>query len=603
MTSKTLASTGQSKYTAGYSLGSEGDLTNTGVTLINHGTIGAFATQWGVEIWGNANTVINYGFIEPSATTSPAGGVVFSAGSGDVMYNKLGATLSSSMGAGFYTASNSAGRAVNATLINAGVILGTVAYSVGLGTQYHSAVIMFDSGIVTNLSSGTIETNGISFYSGVANMATATSNVSLVNSGTVLGGTKYGAVYMLNGGNLTNLAGTLSGDTAGMYGVEIKNVGGLNTPSTITNAATIEGGSGGAAIIMASSVVGNRVIDQSGGVFIGAVDGGANATMELASTASTGVLTTTGGQFTHFSALNIDAGARWTIAGDTGLAAAFPVIGGLAAGDTISLSGLLQTPTTFVSSVTTVSGTIETKITIKASAMALETLTLLGSIASTGFVFVPGSTSTLAPLACFVTGTRIATPEGCRPVEALRVGDLIRTQSGEARPIRWIGHRSIDPRRHPKPELVRPLRIAAGAFGPGRPERALFVSADHGICLHGLDAGAPVLVPAGLLANGDSIAPVDLGLITYWHIELDTHDVILAEGLPVESYLDSANRENFDSDTAPVRLHADFSPPSNAWLWEASGCLRLVQTGPLLAAARRQLRRDTFAPAAITVHA
>jgi hypothetical protein len=197
-------------------------------------------------------------------------------------------------------------------------------------------------------------------------------------------------------------------------------------------------------------------------------------------------------------------------------------------------------------------------------------------------------TSTVDVFACFVTGTRIATRDGPRPVEALRIGDLVLTRSGEARPIRWIGHRSVDPRRHPRPEQVHPLRIAAGAFGPGRPERPVFVSPDHGICVDGVDAGASVLVPAGLLANGVNIARVDLGAVTYWHVELDTHDVIMAEGLPVESWLDDGRRDNFDNGEAPVRSHPDFAPPSNAWRWEAAGCLRMVLTGPLLEAARRQ---------------
>ena len=109
--------------------------------------------------------------------------------------------------------------------------------------------------------------------------------------------------------------------------------------------------------------------------------------------------------------------------------------------------------------------------------------------------------------------------------------------------------------------------------------------------VHGVNGGAPILVPAGLLANGDSIVPVDLPAVTYWHVELDTHDVILAEGLPVESFLDAGNRDSFDDGSGVVRLHADFSPGSNAWLWKVAGCLPLVRTGPLVEAARRLVGR------------
>ncbi len=390
MTTKTLASAGQSKYTAGYMLGSDGNLTNSGVTLINKGTVGVSASQWGVEIYGSGNTVVNYGIIEAAgAGGPPAAGIAFATGNDDVAINKPGATLVSGTDAGFYAGSDSAGRATNVTLINGGVIKGT-------GAQYE-AVVILDSGIVTNLSTGTI-IQGIAFYSGLANGATATSNVSVVNSGTILGGPTYGAIYMLNGGNVTNLAGTISGNADGKYGIFINNKNGLNTASTITNAGTIEGGSSGASIIL-SAVAGNRVIDQSGGVFIGTVNGGSNATMELASTASAGVLTATGGQFTNFSTLSIDSGAQWTIKGDSGLNTEFATIGGFTVGDTISLTGLSSTPTTFASSTAVNAGTTTTSVIIKAGSTALETLTLLGSIASSRFSFVPGTTSTLTETA------------------------------------------------------------------------------------------------------------------------------------------------------------------------------------------------------------
>src|SRR6202042_1540171 len=54
-------------------------------------------------------------------------------------------------------------------------------------------------------------------------------------------------------------------------------------------------------------------------------------------------------------------------------------------------------------------------------------------------------------VACFCRGTLISTDRGDVPVERLRLGDLVRTQSGTTRPVVWIGHRRIDLRRHADP--------------------------------------------------------------------------------------------------------------------------------------------------------
>ncbi|KQT49945.1 hypothetical protein ASG52_07605 [Methylobacterium sp. Leaf456] len=128
------------------------------------------------------------------------------------------------------------------------------------------------------------------------------------------------------------------------------------------------------------------------------------------------------------------------------------------------------------------------------------------------------------------------------PVEALVKGDLAMTASGAHRPIRWLGHRRIDCVHHPEPTQVRPVCIAAHAFGADRPMRDLFVSPAHAICV---DVLGNVLIPAVHLVNGTTITQVEVESVTYWHVELDSHDVLLAEGLPAESYLDCGNRRFF----------------------------------------------------------
>ena len=186
---------------------------------------------------------------------------------------------------------------------------------------------------------------------------------------------------------------------------------------------------------------------------------------------------------------------------------------------------------------------------------------------------------------CFAAGTRIATASGPVAVETLAVGDAVVTRLGGGGRIVWVGARAVDCARHPKPETVWPVRIAAGAFGEAVPERDLFVSPDHAIYLEG------VLVPAKLLVNGTSIVQVKRDWVTYHHVELPEHAVILAEGLPVESYLDVGDRTDF-GDGGTIRLFPDFAArlaPETAMAWETRGAATLVMTGALLEAAHRRI--------------
>ncbi len=185
---------------------------------------------------------------------------------------------------------------------------------------------------------------------------------------------------------------------------------------------------------------------------------------------------------------------------------------------------------------------------------------------------------------CFRRGTRIATPRGERAVEALAVGDLVVTASGAARPIVWLGHRRVDCRRHPNPLAVWPVRVAAGAFGPGLPGRDLFLSPDHALFLDG------VLIPVRCLLDPARIVQQPADSVVYWHVELARHDVILAEGLPCESFLDTGNRSAFGNAGAAVQLHPDFSQRS----WDGDACAPLVLAGPRLERARARLRAAAY---------
>lgn len=145
-----------------------------------------------------------------------------------------------------------------------------------------------------------------------------------------------------------------------------------------------------------------------------------------------------------------------------------------------------------------------------------------------------------SPIACFVAGTRIATERGEVAVQSLRVGDRVRAVlSGRWEKVAWIGHRIIDCTRHPQQARVWPIRVSAHAFGPCQPGRDLWLSPHHGVYVN------DVLIPVGLLVNGTTVRQIQLLAIDYWHVELPRHEVILAEGMPAESYLDTGDRTDF----------------------------------------------------------
>jgi hypothetical protein len=185
---------------------------------------------------------------------------------------------------------------------------------------------------------------------------------------------------------------------------------------------------------------------------------------------------------------------------------------------------------------------------------------------------------TVTAVTCYREGTRILTRRGEKPIETLAIGDELITLLGGPGHVIWSGKRAIDLTRHPKPWHVWPIRIRAGAFAPGLPLRDLYVSPDHAIFADG------VLVPARLLINGSTIQQVKSDHVVYYHFELEQHDVILAEGLPAESYLDAGDRDTF-SGGAVTALYPEFT----ARRWEMASCAPLVMTGPALDAIRLRL--------------
>jgi hypothetical protein len=199
------------------------------------------------------------------------------------------------------------------------------------------------------------------------------------------------------------------------------------------------------------------------------------------------------------------------------------------------------------------------------------------SVGAFGDVFDKDPT-VLETTLCFAEGCRIDTPSGPVAVEALAVGDLVTTESGVQRPVKWIGQMMSRPRLHPRPWEINPVRVSAHAFGPNVPMRDLRLSPGHAVYVDG------VLVPVGLLVNGATIVQEAPGPVRYFHIELDSHDVLLAEGLPCESFFDDGQRATFTNADVVNGLYGRLDPQS----WD-DACAPMVAEGPQLVAIRERL--------------
>ena len=177
---------------------------------------------------------------------------------------------------------------------------------------------------------------------------------------------------------------------------------------------------------------------------------------------------------------------------------------------------------------------------------------------------------------CYSRGTLIAVPGGSCAVEELRIGTVILTADGAARPVKWIGTSFLTAAGVAATPSLRPVLFQPDAIAPGIPARALFVSPMHGMMID------DVIVPAAALVNGVTISRPDCaGGVDYFHVELDAHELILAEGAVGETFMDDASRAMFDNAAEYTALYGGGTVSAMA--------APRVQEGYLLEAIHRRL--------------
>jgi Hint domain-containing protein len=159
---------------------------------------------------------------------------------------------------------------------------------------------------------------------------------------------------------------------------------------------------------------------------------------------------------------------------------------------------------------------------------------------------------------CMLRGTRVLTSRVAQRVENLSIDDRVMTLRGE-RPIKWIGRQYFSQGRSARwPDSVHPIRVSRSALADNVPHTDLYLSPMHALLID------DVLIEVKDLVNGTSIAravPEDMTDIEYFHIELETHEVIFAEGAPVETLLVAHGRESFSNFVEYERLYGqDLGP-------------------------------------------
>ena len=185
---------------------------------------------------------------------------------------------------------------------------------------------------------------------------------------------------------------------------------------------------------------------------------------------------------------------------------------------------------------------------------------------------------------CYCRGTRILTDHGEVAVEELAIGDMLVTYGGGQRPIRWIGRRAYAARFAAGNSAVQPILVKRGALAEDLPRRDLMISPQHALLLDG------VLVPVSALVNGGSIAQTQAaGELAYFHLELETHDVIIAEGVPAESFLDDRNRNMFQNASEYGAIYPGSAHEPGRY------CAPRRSEGPEVAALRERLARRSEA--------
>jgi autotransporter passenger strand-loop-strand repeat protein len=374
--------------------------------------------------------------------------------------------------------------------------------------------------------STTVSSGGSEFvYSGgVASAATVSSG----GTEDVSSGGKTSGAMVLSSGTETVLSGGSAFSTTLSGGTENVSSGGTATGGKVTSGGELLVSSAGSATGVTVSSAGLTAVFSGGTASDTTIAAGGKLQM-LAGGSATGFVTFAG------------SGGLFAVGGTVMPTA---TISGFVSGDTIDLTGLTWSAGGTVSLSSSTAGELLVNEGGGTYDLQLDPdHSYAGETFSATQDFATGAgTGSDITVTCFAPGTLIATPGGAVAVETLRAGDLVLTADGARMPVRWLGVQTVAT-RFADPLLMLPIRIRAGALGENLPGRDLLLSPGHAVLLEDL------LVQAGALVNGTSIVrETDVPeRLRYYHVELDSHALLLAEGVAAESFLDGVEAMQFDN--------------------------------------------------------
>jgi Hint domain len=550
-----------------------GPVPQTPIVYLTAGTLNNIGSIAGVGVVTGSLT--NSGMISGGAGVVSNGGIGVAITTG--MVSNSG-TITGGIGAsspGYLGVGGSGGAGVSVAagiLLNFSTITGGAGGNGGYGFGIHAEAMEGPGGAGVELAAGTLKNHGLvigghagTVVSGIGAFGGIGVQVvagALQNYGTIVGGAgnSGGRGVDANAGTVTN-SGTIIGGAAAYPGTGGAGVWFHGAGTLIDGGFIGHGGKGTTAIYFGNAA---RLILGPEAQINGSVSAASTFShvLELATGSGIGTIAGLGSTVAGFNTIAFDRSADWFIGGNTAGLAAGETITGFAYGDTIELTNFVSTHHSFNSSGL-----------ILAAAGTAETLGIVGTFSSGDFYVTNDGTNSFIELitVCFLSGTRILTSNGEVPVESLRAGDRVITHSGSTRPIAWIGSGRVLATRGRR-TAATPVIIRKDALADNVPCRDLRVTKGHSLFIDG------ALIPVEFLVNHRSIVWDDRAQeVTIYHVELDTHDVLIADGAPAESYRDDGNRWLFHN--ANAGWHQPTQEP----------CAPILTGGPVVDALWRRL--------------